>query len=155
MSLPLALSLVTVLAVFTNRILAMAFGLWFQIPDLLLLSLLLLIDAIQIPFFFHLYEKGSTALANLPTPLQKLCRRDWSRSYLNTWASHLGGVGVMCVAAMPTLGGGMWSGTFLAYGLRLKRRAGYTWLMFGSLMSYFVLYWVLDTLIRTFRYFWR
>jgi len=32
----------------------------------------------------------------------------------------LGGVGVMLVAALPTLGGGIWSSAFLAYGLGLK-----------------------------------
>ena len=51
--------------------------------------------------------------------------KDWSKSLLGKWAAPLGGFGVMLVAAMPTLGGGMWTATFVAYGLRLERRAAY------------------------------
>jgi uncharacterized membrane protein len=154
-SLSLAIGIVTLLAIFTNRILAVGAGLWFRVPDLLLLTLLLVLDFIQMPFFFRLYEQGSSTLARLPSPLRKYFQRDWSGSYLGKWTAHFGGVGVMLVAAMPTFGGGIWSGTFLAYGLGLKRRASYTWLILGSLFSYLALYWILDTLIRTFRYFWR
>jgi hypothetical protein len=59
----------------------------------------------------------------------------------------------MMVAALPTFGGGMWSATFLAYGLGLKRSSSYVWMILGSALSYATLYWVLDALIRTIHYF--
>ncbi len=85
--------------------------------------------------------------------LNGFVRRDWSRSRLGKWAQPLGGFGVMLVAALPTFGGGIWSATFLAYGLRLSRRAGYSWIMLGSVLSYLTLFWIMDTLVRTVRYF--
>ena len=155
MALSLNLLLVTLLLIFTNRIFAVAAGLWLRIPDVLLLGVLLFLDVIQIPFFFRLYEHGFSFLGRMPGSLQRLFKHDWSGSYLNKWAAHLGGFGVMLVAAMPTLGGGIWSGTFLAYGLRLQRRTSYAYLISGTVFSYMALYWIFDTLIRTFRYFWR
>ena len=132
----------------------MGLGLWLNVPVLLLLSLLLLLDLVQIPFYYQLYEKGSTLFVGVPA-IEKWLNRDWSKSRLGRWAAPLGGMGVMMVAAMPTFGGGMWSATFLAYGLGLKRRDGYLWMILGSVLSYFTLYWILDTLIRTIRYFIR
>ncbi len=152
MSLPLATSLVALVSILTNRILAVGFGLWFQVPATLLLGLLLFLDIIQIPFYYRLYEHGSSLLDRMPA-VKNVINRDWSKSALGKWAMPLGGMGVMLVAAMPTLGGGMWSATFLAYGLGLRRRAGYAWMILGSILSYFTLYWILDTLIRTLRYF--
>ena len=152
MSLPLATSLTALAAIFTNRILAVGIGLWFGVPAALLLGLLLLLDIAQIPFYYRMYEHGSSLLDKIPM-LNGLARRDWSQSTLGKWAMPLGGVGVMLVAALPTFGGGIWSSTFLAYGLRLKRRAGYSWIILGSLLSYFTLYWILNTLILTIRYF--
>jgi uncharacterized membrane protein len=153
LSLPLAASLSALTAVLTNRILAVGVGLWFQVPAGLLLGMLLVIDIVQIPFYYRLYEHGSSLLDGVPV-LNKLSRRDWSESALGKWAMPLGGFGVMLVAALPTFGGGIWSSTFLAYGLGLKRRAGYAWIVLGSALSYLTLYWILDTLFRTVRYFW-
>jgi uncharacterized membrane protein len=152
LSLPLAASTVVLVSILANRILAIVIGLWFQVPVTLLLGLLLLIDIIQIPFYYRLYEHGSSLLERVPA-VNKFLRRDWSVSSLGQWAKPLGGFGVMMVAAMPTFGGGMWSATFIAYGLGLKRRAGYAWMILGSALSYFTLYWILDMLVRTCRYF--
>jgi hypothetical protein len=152
LSLPLAVSLVALTSILTNRILAVGIGLWFRVPAGLLLGMLITLDIIQIPFFYHLYEQGSSLLDGIPA-LRQFVKRDWSVTTLGKLAMPLGGLGVMLVAALPTFGGGVWSATFLAYGLRLDRRAGYAWMIFGSLVSYLTLFWVLDALIRTARYF--
>jgi uncharacterized membrane protein len=152
LNLPLAVCLVVLAATITNRIIAMGIGLWFQVPAGLLFLMLLFIDVIQIPFFYRIYEHGSTLLDDVPL-LRGLTRRGGMASSLSKWARHLGGIGVMLVAALPSFGGGMWSATFLAYGMGLKRRDGYAWLILGSALSYGILYFVLDTLIRTARYF--
>jgi uncharacterized membrane protein len=151
-SLPLAASATALAAILTNRILAVGIGLWFGVPPALLLGILLLLDIAQIPFYYRMYEHGSTLLDQVPL-LNGLVRRDWSQSRLGKWAKPLGGFGVMLVSALPTFGGGIWSATFLAYGLRLNRRAGYAWIILGSVLSYATLYWILDTLIRTIRFF--
>ena len=151
MSLPLATSCAALTSIFGNRIFAVGVGLWFKVPALLLLPVLLVIDYVQIPFYYRLYEQGSSLFDRYPS-VQKWLNRDRSKSLLGKWAEPLGGVGVMLVAAMPTFGGGMWSATFLAYGLGLRRRAGYLWMILGSTLSYFTLYWILDTLMKTIRY---
>jgi len=154
LSLPLAASLAALAAILTNRILAVGVGLWLQVPAFLLLGILLFIDIIQIPLYYRIYEHGSSLLDGVPF-IKKWMNRDWSTSALGKRAKPLGGIGVMIVAALPTFGGGMWSATFLAYGLGLRRRAGYAWMILGSVLSYFTLYWILDTLIRTLRFFMR
>ena len=130
----------------------MGIGLWFQVPAALLLGVLLFIDIIQIPFYYQLYEHGSTLLEKIPM-IHKLLHKDWSKSALGRRATPLGGFGVLLVAALPTFGGGMWSATFLAYGLGLKRSASYSWMILGSALSYLTLYWILDGLIKTIHYF--
>ena len=130
----------------------MGLGLWFQEPVPLLFTILILIDAIQIPFYYRLYERGVSLFDGFPA-VRKWLDRDWSNSLLGRWAKPLGGFGVLAVAAMPTFGGGIWSSAFVAYGLGLRRRAAYSWMLAGSILSYGALYWILDTLIRTVRYF--
>src|SRR5262249_30873657 len=126
--------------------------LWLRIPLALLFGLVIFIDVVQIPFYYHLYEQGSDFLEK-STMFRKWMKRDWSSWAFGKLAMRLGGLGVLFVAALPTFGGGMWSATFIAYGLGLQRRAGYAWMILGSVLSYATLYWVLDTLIRTLRYF--
>lgn len=140
-------------SIISNRIFAVGVGLWLRVPALLMLTLLILLDIVQIPFFYRLYEQGSTLMQRMPSFARKLFDRDWSVTTMGRWASPLGGLGVMMVAAFPTLGGGMWSATFLAYGLGLRRRVGYIWMITGSLLSYLILYWILETIVLAVRYF--
>ncbi len=152
MNLFLAAALVAVVAIVGNRILAVGVGLWFHVPAKVFLSLLIGMDILQIPLFYRLYEQGSSLLDRLPR-VQRWLKKDWTQTSIGQWARPLGGPGVMLLAALPTFGGGMWSATFMAYGLRLSRRAGYAWMVLGSLLSYLTLYWILDTLVRTLQYF--
>jgi hypothetical protein len=152
MSLPLATAAVALVSILTNRIFAVGIGLWLRVPATLLLGLLISLDVVQIPFFYRLYDHGFTLLDRIPT-VRGFIKRDGSAPTIGKWAAPLGGVGVMLVAAMPTFGGGIWSATFLACGLRLDRRVGYIWLILGIVLSYATLFWILDMLVRTVRYF--
>jgi hypothetical protein len=145
----LSVALVSILA---NRILAVGLGLWLHVPAALLLGLLISLDVIQIPFFYRIYDHGFSFLDGIPV-VKNFFSRDWSDTRLAKWMMPLGGAGVMMVSAMPTFGGGIWLASFFAYALRLNRRAGYAWIMLGSILSYVSLYWILDTLIRTIQYF--
>ena len=154
MSLPLAAAVVALTSIIANRVLAVALGLWLRIPPVLMLGLLILLDAVQIPFFYRLYDHGFSFLDGIPA-VKNFFSRDWSDTRLARWTMPLGGPGVMLVAAMPTFGGGIWLASFFAYALRLGRRAGFAWILLGSLLSYMALYWVLEALIRTIQYFIR
>jgi hypothetical protein len=153
MSLHLALGIVIAVSIIGNRIFSVLAGLILRIPAAWLLPTLYIVDLIQIPLFYWLYENSATVLARLPGPLQRLFGKDWSTTTLNRWTASLGGLGVFFVAAFPAMGGGMWSAVFVAYGLRLKKVWSYIIMALASLLSYLTLYWVLDTLVRTVRYF--
>src|SRR6185312_110538 len=103
----LATLVVALIAVFGNRIFAVLAGLWLRLPAVLMLGLLIALDFLQIPFFYWVYDHGSAIAARLPEGLRIRWARNRSASYLGKWAASLGGMGVMMVAALPTLGGGM------------------------------------------------
>jgi len=152
LSLPLAAAIVALASLVANRILAVAAGIWLHVPPVLLLGMLLAMDAIQIPFFYGLCDHGYAFLDAIPG-VKKFLQQDWSDTRLARWTMPLGGPGVMLVSAMPTFGGGIWLAVFFAFALQLDRRASYAWILMGSILSYAGLFWVLDVLIRTFRFF--
>jgi uncharacterized membrane protein len=144
---------VALAALLGNRIVAVLAGLWFHMHPLLLLSQLLLLDVIQIPLYYWLYENGAQVMEHLQRWFQNWLNKDKSVTLMGPKARSWGGLGVMLVAALPTFGGGMWSAIFLAYGLGLRKRYSYLWLTAGSFLSYLVIYWIGDTLVVTARYF--
>lgn len=153
MSIYLALALVALISLIGNRFLSILAGAWLRVPAMWLLPTLYLLDLLQIPFFYWVYENRAAFAGRLPNPFRYWLTRDWSITYLGKWTHSLGGFGVMVVAAMPTFGGGMWSAVFLAHSFNLRKTWGYFWMGLGSLVSYLSLYWVIDTLIVTLRYF--
>ena len=144
--------LVTLSAVVFNRVVAVALALWWRVPVLAFMPALLAIDVIQIPMFYWVYQNGSSVLLRLPSPVSHWFQKDPSSSTLGRWASSLGGVGVMTIAALPTFGGGMWSAVFLSYSLGLRRVNSYLWLTLGSVLSYAAIYCVVGTLVSAIRY---
>jgi len=153
MSIELALAVTVAISLVGNRIFSVLAGLIFRIPPVMLLGTLFVVDMIQIPFFYWLYENSATVLNHLPARLRAWFSKDWGITALGRWTSSLGGLGVFLVAALPTFGGGMWSAVFLAYGLRLRKSLSYFLIGLASMVSYLSLFWVLDTLVRTVRYF--
>jgi hypothetical protein len=153
MSLKLALVIVAAISLVGNRILSLLVGLLLRVPAVWLLPMVYVLDLIQIPFFYWLYEHSATVLDRLPPRVRSWFGKDWSSTTLGQWTSSLGSLGVFLVAILPTFGGGMWSAVFIAYGLNLRKSWSYLLMALGSLVSILCLFWVLDTLVRTFRYF--
>ena len=153
MSIQLALSVVILVALVGNRIFSLLAGLILRVPASILLPTVLIVDLLQIPMFYWLYEHGSVLITKLPPSMQAWFEKGKGSNPLGRWTSSIGGFGVFIMAALPTFGGGMWSAVFLAYSLNLKRTWSYLIISLGSLVSYLSLYWVLDTLVRTVRYF--
>ena len=153
MSIHLALAIVAGVSLVGNRILSLLVGLLLRVPAAWLLSTVYILDVIQIPFFYWLYENSAAVLNRLPPRMQSWLGKDWSGTALGRWTSSLGGLGVFLIATLPTFGGGMWSAVFIAYGLHLRKSWSFFLMALGSLTSILCLFWVLDTLVRTFRYF--
>ena len=153
MSLPLAVLVVFIVGLVGNRILAVLAGLWLRVPEVLMLTMLIILDLVQIPLFYWIYGHGRYVQAHLPERLRAWFEKDWSVTRLGKWAVSLGGFGIMLVAFLPTFGGGIWSAVFLAYSMRLPRSLSSAWISLGSIASYLMIYWVLDTIVKTVRYF--
>jgi uncharacterized membrane protein len=153
LSFPYAIAGVALAALFGNRIIATVIGVWLQIPPLGLLAELIALDVVQIPMFYWLYDNSERLLSRLPTRISRFFQRKPKSAERGRWAGRLGHLGVGLLTALPTFGGGMWSGVFLAYGLKLDRRLSYLTLTLGSAVSYLVIYWIADTLVSAIRYF--
>jgi uncharacterized membrane protein len=152
MSLQLALVLVVLISMVGNRVLSLAAGLVLRVPTVVLLPVVYVMDLVQIPLFYWLYERGTSLFDRLPARL-----RDWfgakesNAPKVQGWMSRLGGLGVFVVASLPSFGGGMWSAVFLAYGLKLRKTVSYALMATGSLFGYLGLYWVLENISKTLR----
>jgi uncharacterized membrane protein len=109
-------------------------------------------DVVQIPLYYYIYEspkKIKFIMVRLRLWRRRIGRfakkvnvtrgdRNWQAMLLKR-AQRLGRLGVMFVAAMPSLGGGMWSGVLLAHLLKLDKKRSYLLLSAGSLISCLVL----------------
>jgi uncharacterized membrane protein len=95
-----------------------------------------LLDTIQIPFFYHLY--GS--ISNSPL-MQHLYQRGRKKeevkrgSKLFRWLQAFGSSGVILIATLPLKGCGMLSGFILSKLLRLSKIQGYLLLIAGSILG--------------------
>jgi hypothetical protein len=153
MSLSTCIALIVLASIIGNRIVPILIGLILRVPPSWLLGTVVLIDWLQIPFYYWLYENGSSLLERLPPPFRQWFKQDVSTMPLGRWTRSLGGVSVFVVSVLPGLGGGIWSAVFLAHNLQLKRRWGSLLAALGSVVSYVTLYWVLEALVRAVRYF--
>src|SRR5262249_565795 len=126
-------------------------GVWLRVPTAWLLGLVYPMDLVQIPLFFWLYEHGSRFIDKLPFRMPEWLKRRADRP--SGWLASLGGFGIMCLAALPTFGGGMWSAIYLAHRLRLSKGQSTFWLAAGSFLSFAGLYWIISALASAIRYF--
>ena len=108
---------------------AMLHNVWIVLP------LILFLDAIQIPFYFYLYNIGTTSirpLARFKARLIAKTEKGVAKKLLG-WARRYGVIGVFLVAALPFFGGGVWTAVLLAYTLGLKKAVSYSALLLGCL----------------------
>lgn len=110
-------------------------------------------DLAQVPLFYYLYERPKKI--RFITARLRLWRQRWNRTGYKkrriiredrNWqalvlkrAQKFGQWGVLLVSAMPSLGGGMWTGVLLAHLLKLDKKRSYVLLSAGSLTSCLIL----------------
>ena len=96
----------------------------------------ILLDTIQIPFFYHLY--GSISNSSLMQKLRQRSRKKEAvkrSSRLFRWLQAFGSSGVVLITTLPLKGCGMLSGFILSKLLRLSKIQGYLLLMAGSILG--------------------
>ncbi|MFH1259269.1 MAG: small multi-drug export protein [Elusimicrobiota bacterium] len=98
--------------------------------------LVFLMDLVQIPLLYYLYEQhkkiGFLArfLEKLYSKLEQLQKKTLFQKSLrfHEW-------GVILLTAMPTFGGGMWSGVLLTHLLKINRQKSYFLVSLGSILG--------------------
>jgi uncharacterized membrane protein len=139
LSLTLATLAVVSSALIGNRIVALLVGFWLKLPTAWLLFVLIMIDAVQIPFYYWLYSQGAKELERLPKLMHRFFHKV-SQTPLARWLYTSGKWRVMLISALPAFGGGIWTATLVAYNTGLPRRSGALWVLMGSALSYLLLW---------------
>lgn len=101
-----------------------------------LLPLVVLLDTLQIPIFYHLYDTISNRL--LVRKFQEKSGEKEQRlrkSKLFNWAQVMGIPGVLVITMLPLKGCGMWSGVLLSKLLKLPKITAYLLLISGSIIG--------------------
>lgn len=102
----------------------------------LLLPVVVLLDTLQIPFFFYLYGTISNKL--LVQTFQERGSKKETRLRNTTffrWVKLMGTPGVVVITMLPLKGCGMWSGVLLSKILGLSKKTGYSLLIIGSIVG--------------------
>ncbi len=103
---------------------------------LFLLPVVVLLDTLQIPIFYHIYGTVSKQAF-----VQKLYNRSQKkgkslrRTKFFHWMQLIGVPGVITITMVPVKGCGMWSGVLLSMLLGLPKHMSYPLLIFGSILG--------------------
>ena len=109
------------------------------------------IDMITVPFYFRLFDRVITSrgfvvrerllIRRLRRVIEKLTKKKIFRrerkihSRILVRAQRWGQFGVIIVAALPFVGGGIWSGVLLSRFLKLKIAKGHLLIWLGSILG--------------------
>jgi uncharacterized membrane protein len=114
-----------------------------------LLPVVVMLDTLQIPFFYHLYNTVSNRIV-----IQKFYKRSEKRihrlkqSRFFKWLQFLGKPGVVAISMLPFKGCGMWSGVLLSKLLKLPRQTSYPLMIAGSLLGCLLLLGVGEVVLK-------
>jgi len=110
---------------------------------LFLLPVIVMLDTLQIPFFYHIYRRVSR-IALVQKFRKKI--RNKEKNLLNSrlfrWVQIMGMPGVVAITMTPLKGCGMWSGVFLSEILELPKKRSYPLLILGSILGCALIFFV-------------
>jgi len=115
----------------------------------LLLPVVVMLDTLQIPLFYHLYSTVSKRLF-----IQKFYQKSeekeerLQKSKLFRRLQLLGPPGVLAITMLPLKGCGMWSGVLLAKLLKLPKQTSYPIMIVGSLLGCILILGVGEAIIQ-------
>lgn len=145
---PVSYGLFLLLYIFGSRIVFIPAGMALGMGKYVILFTVFLLDVLQIPLYFYIYEKGTSKIKFLSYLFSKLPSKEKVENYrFLKFARSLGGFGVVLVAAMPSFGGGMWSSVLLSFLLGLDRKKSILLLALGSLLGCIIVIYGLEGLI--------
>jgi uncharacterized membrane protein len=117
-----------------------------------LLPVVVLLDTLQIPFFYQIYDtiSNSRLLKKLHEKIKKKEARLY-QSKIFQWVQLLGSSGVITITMLPLKGCGMWSGVLLSKLLRLPKVFSYPLLIVGSLLGSMLILGVGEAILHVIR----
>jgi uncharacterized membrane protein len=114
-----------------------------------LLPVVVLLDTLQIPIFYHIY--GTVSKQAFFQKLYKRSQRK-GKSLRQTkffhWMQLIGMPGVITITMVPVKGCGMWSGVLLSTLLGLPKQRSYPLLIFGSILGCIFLFGLGEALLK-------
>ncbi len=115
----------------------------------LLLPVVVMLDTLQIPLFYYLFDTISKGLF-----MRKLYERTTKKekglrkSRFFHWIRLMGTPGVVAITMLPVKGCGMWSGVLLSKILRLPKQISYPLLIVGSILGCILLFGVGEAILQ-------
>ena len=115
----------------------------------LLLPIVVMLDTLQIPLFYYLFDTISKGLF-----MRKLYERTTKKekglrkSRFFHWIGLMGTPGVVAITMLPVKGCGMWSGVLLSKILRLPKQISYPLLIVGSILGCILLFGVGEAILQ-------
>ena len=106
-----------------------------------LLPVVVMLDTLQIPLFYHLFGTISKKLF-MRRLYERTIKKEKSlhKSKVFHWVQLMGTPGVVAITTLPLKGCGMWSGVLLSKLLRLPKQTSYPLLIVGSILGCLLLF---------------
>ena len=115
-----------------NRLVAIPTGLALGLNQFLVVGIVIILDAVQVPVFFTLLEEGQNRFRALRFLFKILPSKEWvEHSFLENIIEHFGRISVMFIAALPALGG-MWNAVLVSHLLQLNKEKTFIYLVAGG-----------------------
>ncbi|MFH1283291.1 MAG: small multi-drug export protein [bacterium] len=123
-----------------KRIISIPAGIAFKLNNLFILSVVVLVDVIQIPLFYYLYEKGVKKVKYLRWLSEYLpSEKKLENTLLGKIAHHLSAWGMLIISAWPIFGGGIWTAVLFGKVFHATRLKSYLMIIGGSLLGSLIL----------------
>ena len=119
-----------------------------------LLPVAVMLDTLQIPLFYHLYDSISKRpFIRRLADKGKLKEARQKKSTLFQWLQNLGMPGIIIITMLPLKGCGVLSGFILSRLLLMSKTMAYVLLIIGSILGCLVLFGLGELILESWNYF--
>ncbi len=118
-----------------------------------LLPVAVMLDTLQIPLFYHLYDSISKRpFMQKLTDKSKLKETRQKKTRIFQWLQNLGMFGIIIIAMLPFKGCGILSGFILSRLLLMNKTRAYALLIIGSILGCLILFGLGEMVLQIWHY---